>query len=91
MLSRIGSDELAEWMAYEQAFGPLDDAWRDDMFARLHEIQQGDPVQRNPRPNEIYKFFQDQQDREEAVEESISPEEQNKLVIAKMNDVFDGR
>jgi hypothetical protein len=40
MLSRISARELSMWMAYEQAFGPLDNRYRDDVAAATHEMLQ---------------------------------------------------
>lgn len=33
----MDSYELAEWKAYERFAGPLDDMWRDEVLAGLHE------------------------------------------------------
>lgn len=37
MLEHVSSEELSEWMAYEDVFGPLDGKWRDDLLAAIHE------------------------------------------------------
>lgn len=34
------SREMSEWMAYEKAFGPIDDEWRDSTLAEIHELLQ---------------------------------------------------
>lgn len=40
LLVRIDSRELAEWQAFERAFGPIDDAWRDRMLIELtYQVQ----------------------------------------------------
>lgn len=41
VLAIHSSLELAEWMAYEKAFGPIDDEWRDNTLAEVHELLQG--------------------------------------------------
>lgn len=33
----MDSFELTEWAAYERYAGPLDDTWRDDVQAAVHE------------------------------------------------------
>ncbi|MFE0101151.1 hypothetical protein [Streptomyces sp. NPDC059009] len=40
LLERIDSRELAEWQAYEQLTGPLDDAYLAEALASLHEQMQ---------------------------------------------------
>lgn len=37
MLACIDSPEIAEWMAFERAFGPIGHEWRDEMLASIHE------------------------------------------------------
>lgn len=37
MLTCIDSHEIAEWRAFEKAFGPLRDEWRDEALASIHE------------------------------------------------------
>lgn len=39
-LARISSLELTEWAAYERAYGPINDRWRDDVLAMIHEALQ---------------------------------------------------
>jgi hypothetical protein len=36
-LTRISSRELSEWEAYEREYGPINDRWRDDVLALVHE------------------------------------------------------
>lgn len=36
-LARISSWELSEWEAYEREYGPINDRWRDDILALVHE------------------------------------------------------
>lgn len=40
MLARISSQELAEWRAYEKAFGPVGHQYSDRMLGQLHELGQ---------------------------------------------------
>ena len=37
MLSRISSAEIAQWQAYEKAFGPIGHQYSDDLLASIHE------------------------------------------------------
>lgn len=37
MLERTSAYEITEWMAYERAFGPLDDGYTWEALAALHE------------------------------------------------------
>lgn len=37
MLRHIDSDELAEWMAYERAFGPLDGKWTQGALISIYK------------------------------------------------------
>lgn len=32
--------ELSEWEAYEREYGPVNDRWRDEVLAQLHELTQ---------------------------------------------------
>lgn len=36
MLEHVGSYELAEWMAYERAFGPINNEWRDNATSAIY-------------------------------------------------------
>lgn len=40
MLARLSSSEISMWRAYERAFGPLDNRYRDDTLAAMHEMLQ---------------------------------------------------
>lgn len=40
MMARISARQFNEWMAYEKAFGPLDDLWVKEMLSQLHELLQ---------------------------------------------------
>lgn len=87
MLARIDSRELAEWEAFERAFGPLDYSWRDDMLARLHEIMQSsDSMVRNKRPHEVHQAILDFQDQEA---ERGTEEEQKQATIDAINAEMD--
>jgi len=37
MLEHVDSQELTEWRAYEIEYGPLDNTWRDEALAAIHE------------------------------------------------------
>jgi hypothetical protein len=56
VLARHSAMELAEWAAYEHAYGPLDGAWRDEVMAQMHELTQlvaylsGCQFEENPAP-----------------------------------------
>ena len=56
LLSTVDSFELTEWQAYEQAFGPLGNAYSDDVLAAIHEQLQtlnyltGSQCEENPVP-----------------------------------------
>lgn len=62
MIASMSSRELAEWIAYERATGPLGPQWRDEAAAALHEQLQvlcaisAEDYDRNPypRPHETY-------------------------------------
>ena len=70
LLETTDSYELSEWMAYENAFGPLGNEYRDDMLAAQHEMLQalrhtmghlwsGEDNEipepvKLPRPNDLY-------------------------------------
>lgn len=42
MLENVDSHEISEWMAYERAFGPIDNRWRDAaLLAIHHELRTG--------------------------------------------------
>lgn len=41
VLATHSSWELSEWMAYEKAYGPIDDDWRDNTLGEVHELLQG--------------------------------------------------
>ena len=91
MLARISSPELADWAAYEQAFGPLGRIYADDMLANIEEALQAvylsltateesgaQEVTRRPRPHE---FFSTMLARVEA-EQVASTEEAKQAEIA---------
>lgn len=40
MLASLTSRELSEWSAYERAYGPIDNDWRDETLAQIHELMQ---------------------------------------------------
>lgn len=40
VLAIHSSRELAEWNAYERFYGPIDDDWRDENSAQIHELLQ---------------------------------------------------
>lgn len=45
MLRHVDSDELAEWMAYERAFGPLGDEWTASALIGIYEqLQIGNQI-----------------------------------------------
>jgi hypothetical protein len=56
LLVRISSHEIAEWQAYERAFGPIGSAYGDDVLAAIHEQLQtvcfllGAQMEENPMP-----------------------------------------
>lgn len=37
MLAHIDSYELTEWMAFERAFGPIGNEWRDYALGAIHQ------------------------------------------------------
>lgn len=37
MLTCIDSYELTEWMAFERAFGPIGNEWRDHALGAIHQ------------------------------------------------------
>lgn len=71
LLARTSSYELTEWMAYENAFGPLGPEYRDDMLASIHEqlqalrhlmgelwTEKDNPIpvpKKLPRPNDLWQ------------------------------------
>lgn len=69
LLSRTTSYELAEWQAFERAYGPLGREYISDALASIHEQLQilnrmtGEQFEDNPaaepskwpRPNDIFK------------------------------------
>ena len=75
-MERIDSHELAEWQAYERAFGPIGTVYNDDVLAAIHEQLQtgnflaGAQMEENPipqpkrvkRPTELFKVPEDQED-----------------------------
>lgn len=90
LLSRISSWELSEWMAYEDATGPLDNRWRDDMLARIHECIQvafaGGEPQMLPRPHQIADLVEAQ------LAESAEDEAQEQQdVVAALNEALMNR
>lgn len=79
MLSRVSSYELTEWMAFEQAYGPLGSRYNGEMLAAIHEQLQfankmaggedyPEPKQ-VPRPNEYYIKVEDDEAVYTSVEE----------------------
>lgn len=94
MLTRIGARELTDWEAYEQAFGPLGNIYAEDKLAGIHELLQavliglgatdGNTVERQPRPNEIFQAAQLRLERESEQEE-LSPQDQ----MARFNEMMD--
>ena len=68
VLATHTSLELAEWNAYERAYGPIDDDWRDENSAQIHELLQsllyafggeGTPEPRHKtRPSEMWGEYQ---------------------------------
>lgn len=67
------SYEIAEWRAYEQAFGPINGHWQNETLAQIHELMQtmahmaGARYDENPvpvprtkdRPGTAYGFERD--------------------------------
>jgi hypothetical protein len=51
------SREIAEFRAYEQAYGPIDGSWEKETLAQMHELLQmsawiaGSEAEENPMPN----------------------------------------
>ncbi|WP_432001233.1 hypothetical protein [Streptomyces sioyaensis] len=40
VLASVTSRELAEWVAYERAYGPIDLMWTNETLAQIHELLQ---------------------------------------------------
>lgn len=83
MLYRVSSRELSEWMAYEQAFGPIGPRYDSELLAGIHEQMQfankmtgGEeyPEPRKvPRPTEFF----------------LPPEDEEVMSVEEFNRQFD--
>lgn len=77
LLASIDSRELTEWMAFEQAYGPVDDGYANDTLAAIHEqlqsiaVMVGAQLEDNPapeprhypRPVEVFTYRDDKRQR----------------------------
>lgn len=40
LLASMDSNEISEWMAYEEFAGPLDSTWSQEVLGQIHELLQ---------------------------------------------------